>query len=145
MCVCVVLRLHVGPAAQNQIVRRECHCGLSHSPYVNIRSVFCSPTPFNTGCRPSRPSSAVPSTQTRHGAAAAVCRSPADAERPHEKCKKPEESLVSRHLTHRFSHQRRRFRSQRGGKKKTSACQMFPEKLLILLRWWLRIMSHISH
>lgn len=47
----------------------DCQAGMSLwslkcSPYVNIRSDFCSPTSFNNGCLPSFPSRVVPLAQT---------------------------------------------------------------------------------
>lgn len=63
-CVCIVLSLHISPAAL------DCQAGMSlwslkRSPYVNIRSDFCSPTSLNNGCLPSLLSRVVPLVQTR--------------------------------------------------------------------------------
>lgn len=128
----------------------DCQVGMSlwslkRSPYVNIRSDFCSPTSLNNDCLPSLPSQVVPLAQPRTTVQQLWSAGAQQMLQTDEKCKKKKTKLFSLHLTHN------RFLSntsgvlERGGEAKSSVCQLFPVKVLIFLHWWLQIMSPISH
>lgn len=99
-CVCCLV-----PSHRSCSPELDCQVGMSlwslkRSPYVNIRSDFCSPTSLNNGCLPSLPSQVVPLAQPRTTVQQLWSAGAQQMLQTDEKCKKKKTKLFSLHLTH---------------------------------------------